>query len=214
MKISSLGLKFNPNHRPAGSSEGGQFAPLGDVVAGSNDHHSQKIHGNASENTKSKIRDALNNLPSSHWGMIGNVTVIAKGNVTANGFGVAGLTTFSRVGNIISITISVAESVREMGQTRVLKDVGLTAAHEFGHALDIKDSKLLPNVRDAMSKDFAALKSADKRAAKVYDGNLTEQFAETYGLSFGPKGRYFGMPYDRAQTAFASSVSAMKDALK
>lgn len=207
MKITNF--KFNPNHIPAGSPEGGEFAPSdggGSSGPTGNDHRSQKIHGSGSDANKAIVREALNSLPKDHWDRAGDLTVAVVQKIGGN---VLGRTSYDPVTSKVDM-LKIAETYKAGDQTKKNKNIGGVALHEFGHALD-RYTGWSSTLSEVLWADANKMNSSEEYLARYWLNSGKELFAEAYMLTYSKsKKGAFSMGQKRAEKVFAKSIEAIK----
>lgn len=201
--------KSNPCHKPAGTSEGGQFCSIGGGGKVSVMGGSFKQFGDLFKDVKSDVKGALDAIPV-NMRTAGDLKVYLT---DRNLQGVTGSPTASAYflpktsGKLKgSIEVSIAKT----------GDIKRTVVHEYGHAADWglggnreywSDRKAFKDVFLAEQKQVTAMSAAPALAKKFWGTPHIEGFAELYAIAAGQRSHVLNL-----QEYYPKSFALVKQA--
>lgn len=235
--IFSTALKFNkwdesehPRH-PAGSEEGGEFAPAGGGGGGGTSSNDIRVVARTGVKTRelNLVKAGVKAVPVEHAKKVKAVPVYVvrstrdipvRGNAPESSK-TTGLFQWAPGEPRIYIPTHKIYDYRDSRGEMVtwdtpLKNITRDTVHEIGHALDHHNDWELGNkIREACYIAERDMTAREKKKADYFIHDIKEMFAEVYTLAYNPvktgTQRYFGgMKRERAEEVFAEALRIVK----
>jgi len=192
-----------------GTAAPASSAPKPEESGGGSPKREVTVYGEGKSQNKTKISEAVQSLPDSHFKYVNDVRFTSQPRIKA-GSSIALTNYAAGQYNSENRHIRVADEIPSKDGARRNLDVTGVTYHEVGHAIDDVRG-LSRKLSDTLRADFNKMKPEEKYLARYWGQSDKELFAEAYKLAFSPAQKSaFSMGYKRAGKVFSKSIEAIR----